>query len=199
MYEIIPKVRLNHGLYSLYVGSFAPEFNADRAALDIVVGSASDFPSYGRRLQSQKNLVAELMGQCDFVSVHAPLNAETRHLIGTEAFAAAKRGMILINTARGAVVDIDALHDALKDGTVLAAGLDVLPDEPANPQSRLIAAWQRNEPWIRHRLLLTPHSAFYTPESMRDIRAFSARTAARYLRDGRLENCVNRQFLAARG
>ena len=43
------------------------------------------------------------------------------------------------------IVDIDALYDAMKDGTVLAAGLDVLPDEPANPQSRLIAAWQRNE------------------------------------------------------
>jgi phosphoglycerate dehydrogenase-like enzyme len=142
--------------------------------------------------------LAELMGQCDFVSVHAPLNAETRHLIGPAAFAAAKRGMILINTARGPVVDIDALHDAIKDGIVLAAGLDVLPDEPANPQSRLIAAWQRNDEWIRHRLLLTPHSAFYTPESMRDIRAFSARTAARYLRDGRLENCVNKHFLVAR-
>ena len=142
--------------------------------------------------------LAELMGQCDFVSVHAPLNAETTHLIGADAFAAAKKGLILINTARGPVVDIDALYDALKDGRVLAAGLDVLPDEPANPQARLIQAWQRNEDWIRHRLLLTPHSAFYTPESMRDIRAFSSRTAARFLRDGRLENCVNKQFLVAR-
>ena len=142
--------------------------------------------------------LAELMGQCDFVSIHAPLNAETRNLIGRDAFAAAKRGMILVNTARGPIVDIDALHDAMHEGTVLAAGLDVLPEEPANPQSRLIAAWQRNEPWIRHRLVLTPHSAFYTPESMRDVRAFSARTAARYLRDRRLENCVNKQFLAPR-
>lgn len=143
--------------------------------------------------------LAELMGQCDIVSIHAPLNAETRGLIGADAFAAAKRGMILVNTARGPIVDIDALHDAMKDGIILAAGLDVLPDEPANPQSRLIAAWQRNDDWIRHRLVVTPHSAFYTPESMRDIRAFSARTAARFLRDGRLENCVNRQFLVARG
>ena len=139
--------------------------------------------------------LAELMGQCDFVSIHTPLTAETRGLIGAEAFAAAKRGMILINTARGPVVDIDALHDAMKDGTVQAAGLDVLPEEPANPQRRLIAAWQKNEDWIRHRLLLTPHSAFYTPESMRDNRGFAARTAARFLRDGRLENCVNKQFL----
>ena len=142
--------------------------------------------------------LAELMGQCDFVSIHTPLNAETRKLIGEAAFAAAKPGLILVNTARGGIVDIDALYDAMKSGRIQAAGLDVLPEEPANPQSRLIAAWQNNEDWIRHRLVLTPHSAFYTPESMRDIRAFSARTAARYLRDGRLENCVNKHFLVAR-
>ena len=51
---------------------------------------------------------------------------------------------------------------------------------------------------VLDRLVLTPHSAFYTPESMRDNRAFSARTAARFLRDGRLENCVNKQFLVTR-
>ena len=120
-------------------------------------------------------------------------------LIAAEAFATAKRGMILINTVRGPVVDIDALYDAMKDGTVLAAGLDVLPEEPANAQRRLIAAWQNNEDWIRHRLLLTPHSAFYTPESLRDNRAFAVRTAARFLRDGRVENCVNKQFLVEKG
>ena len=141
--------------------------------------------------------LAELMGQCDFVSVHAPLNAATRGLIGADAFAAAKKGLILVNTARGGVVDVDALYDAMKDGTVLAAGLDVLPEEPADPQRRLIKAWQDNEAWLRHRLVLTPHSAFYTPESMRDIRRLSSRTAARYLRDNRLENCVNRAFLTA--
>jgi phosphoglycerate dehydrogenase-like enzyme len=107
--------------------------------------------------------------------------------------------MLMIIMGCGRIVDIDALYYEMKDGIVLAAGLDVLPQEPANPQARLIAAWQRNEDWISHRLVLTPHSAFYTPESMRDNRAFASRTAARYLRDGRLENCVNKQFLVARG
>jgi phosphoglycerate dehydrogenase-like enzyme len=143
--------------------------------------------------------LAELMGQCDVVSIHTPLTAETRNMIGAEAFAVAKRGMILINTARGPIVDVDALYDAMKDGTVLAAGLDVLPEEPANVQRRLIAAWQKNEEWISHRVVLTPHSAFYTPESIHDNRAFAARTAARFLRDGRLENCVNKQFLVNKG
>ena len=64
--------------------------------------------------------------------------------------------------------------------------------------SAIFAAWQANEDWIRHRLILTPHSAFFTPESMRDNRGFASRTAARYLRDGRLENCVNKQFLVPR-
>jgi phosphoglycerate dehydrogenase-like enzyme len=68
------------------------------------------------------DLLAELMGQCDFVSVHTPLTAESRGLIGAAAFAAVKWGMILINTARGPVVDIVALYDAMKDGTVLWRG-----------------------------------------------------------------------------
>jgi phosphoglycerate dehydrogenase-like enzyme len=140
--------------------------------------------------------LAELMAQCDVVSVHTPLNDETRKLIGREAFAAARRGVIVVNTARGPIIDLDALYEAMKDGRVLAAGLDVLPEEPANLQAPLIAAWHRNEDWIRHRLVVTPHSAFFTPESVRDIRSFSARTAARYLRDGRLQNCVNLAWLA---
>jgi phosphoglycerate dehydrogenase-like enzyme len=142
--------------------------------------------------------LAELMGQSDVVSVHAPLNAETRDLIGAEALAAAKPGLILVNTARGPIVDIDALCEAMRSGRVLAAGLDVLPDEPANLEKPLIAAWASGEAWLKHRLVVTPHSAFYTPQSLRDIRLFSARTAGRYLRGGRLENCVNEAFLKTR-
>jgi phosphoglycerate dehydrogenase-like enzyme len=112
--------------------------------------------------------------------------------------ASAKPGLLLVNTARGPVVDIDALFDAMKANVVLAAGLDVLPEEPANTEKPLIAAWLAGEAWLKHRLIVTPHSAFYTPQSLRDIRLFSARTAGRYLRNGRLENCVNEAFLAHR-
>jgi lactate dehydrogenase-like 2-hydroxyacid dehydrogenase len=140
----------------------------------------------------------ELMGQSHFVSVHAPANEETRHLIGREALAAAKPGVIIINTARGPIIDIDALYDAMKDGRVLAAGLDVLPEEPADPKRPLIAAWLAGEDWLGRRLIVTPHSAFYTPQSLRDIRLLSARTAGRFLRSGRLENCVNEAFLTTR-
>ena len=139
----------------------------------------------------------ELMATSDILSVHTPLNDETRNLVDTSAFAHAKQNMILINTARGPIVDVDALHDAMKEGRVLAAGLDVLPEEPAKMDRPLLKAWGANEEWIKHRLVVTPHSAYFTPESVRDIRAFAARTAARFLRDGRLENCVNREEIAS--
>ena len=172
----------------------AKAFETDVVFYDPYKPNGSEFSLGVRRADS----LGELMAQSDIVSVHAPLNEETRGLVGAEAFAASKKGVIVINTARGPIIDLGALHDAMRSDQVLAAGLDVLPDEPANVDEPLIAAWSGNEEWIRHRLLVTPHSAFYTPQSLRDIRAFSARTAARYLRDGRLESCVNESYLAHR-
>jgi lactate dehydrogenase-like 2-hydroxyacid dehydrogenase len=132
------------------------------------------------------------------VSVHAPLTAETTKLVGRDAFAAAKPGLVLVNTARGPIVDLDALTDALRDGRIAAAGLDVLPEEPANPEHPLIRAWAAGEAWIDHRLLITPHSAFYTPESVYDMRYKGGEVALTYLTTGRLQNCVNLEFLEAR-
>ncbi len=169
----------------------AKAFDMDVVAFDPYQPNGVEFAVGVRRVDSLK----ELVSQCDVVSIHAPLNDETRGLINADILAAAKKGVIIINTARGPIIDIDALYEALKSDQVLAAGLDVLPDEPANMNKPLIAAWHQNKEWIRHRLLVTPHSAFFTPQSMRDIRAFSARTAARYLRDGVLQSCVNKQFL----
>jgi glyoxylate reductase len=75
-----------------------------------------------------------LLAASDFVSLHVPLSAETRHLIDAEALAMMKRGAILVNTSRGAVVDTAALIDALRAGHLGAVGLDVYEDEPHVPQ-----------------------------------------------------------------
>lgn len=147
---------------------------------------------------SRVDTTEELFAQSDVVSLHTPLTNETRKLVNAEVLAAAKPGLILVNTARGEVIDLDALYDAMKANRVLAAGLDVLPTEPADPDHPLIRAFSRQEPWLGHRLALTPHSAFFTPESVYDMRYKGGEIAVRYLRDGRLENCVNGAYLQRR-
>jgi lactate dehydrogenase-like 2-hydroxyacid dehydrogenase len=139
-----------------------------------------------------------LFSQSDIVSLHLPLSIETEKLINADVLNASKEGLVLINTARGPIIDLDALYDALKSNKVQAAGLDVLPEEPANPQHPLIKAWAANEEWIDHRLVLTPHSAFFTPESVYDMRYKGGEVAINYLSEGRLNNCVNAQWLTDR-
>lgn len=142
--------------------------------------------------------LGDLFAASDVVSLHVPLTGETRGMVNAEIMAASKQGLMLVNTARGEVVDLDALYNALKANHVQAAGLDVLSTEPADPTHPLIKAWHDNEPWIDHRLIVTPHSAFCTPESMHDMRYKAGRVAIEYLTDGRLQNCVNGNYLKTR-
>jgi lactate dehydrogenase-like 2-hydroxyacid dehydrogenase len=140
----------------------------------------------------------ELLGMADVVSIHSPLTNETRRLIDTTAVNAMKQGAYLINTARGEICDTSALLEGLKSGKLAAVGLDVLPSEPASPDDPLIAAWFDNEPWIRGRMLLNPHSAFYSPDSLVDLRRKAIETAIGYLREGSMANCVNPEYLTTR-
>ncbi len=137
----------------------------------------------------------ELLGMADVVTIHAPLNDSTRAMIDDAAVAAMKPGAFLINTARGPICDTAALLAGLKSGKLGAVGLDVLPKEPASTDDPLVAAWQANEPWIRGRVLLTPHAAFFSRDSLADLRRKAIETAYDYLRDGTLANCVNAEYL----
>jgi D-3-phosphoglycerate dehydrogenase len=91
----------------------------------------------------------DALGKADFVTLHVPLDATTRHLVGVAAFAAMKDGVILINCARGGIVDDDALLAALDSGKVFAAGIDVLDREPPEPDHPLLA---------RDDVIVTPHN-----------------------------------------
>jgi len=83
-------------------------------------------------------LLRELLQEADIVSLHTPLNASTRHLIGADELGLMKPSAILVNTARGPVVDEAALYEALTDGTLAAAGLDVFDQEPPLPDNPLL-------------------------------------------------------------
>ncbi len=140
----------------------------------------------------------DLLAEADVVSLHTPLTPETTHLIGRAELRAMRREAILINTARGAIVDTDALAEALEQGLIAGAGLDVLPEEPPASGGKLVQAFAQDLAWQRGRLILTPHSAWSSKASQTDARRKGVETALAYLTQGQLRNCVNQAFLPAR-
>ena len=141
----------------------------------------------------------ELLSQADIVSLHCPQTPETRNLIDDAAVADMKPGAILLNTARGGIVDTDAVARGLRSGRLCAAGLDVLAVEPLDRSHPLFAAWIRQEDWLEGRLVVTPHAAFYTPQSLFDMRRLSTMTVVQFLNEGKLRSCVNLDLLGSYG
>jgi phosphoglycerate dehydrogenase-like enzyme len=114
----------------------------------------------------------ELMETSDIVSVHVPLNADTRGLVSAGLFARIKPGAIFVNTSRGPVADEAALLQALQNGRVSAAGLDVLDGEPAIAEHPLLAYARSYE-----NLLITPHCGGFSPDAVAVVSAHAARVA----------------------
>ncbi len=124
----------------------------------------------------------ELLAASDIVSLHVPLTTDTHHLLSRDAMARMKPNAVLINTSRGAVVDEDALVDALRGGRLAAAGLDVFEVEPVAPGNALLDL---------DNVVLTPHVTWYTADTMRRYLTEAVANCPR-LRDGQpLANVVN--------
>lgn len=140
----------------------------------------------------------DLLALADVVSIHVPGTDSTRNMFDASAFSASRPGQIIVNTARGQVLNLDDLAAAIRQGRIGGAALDVLVPEPPNPDHPLIRAWRDAEPWIAGRLIITPHAAFHSPSSARDLRLKSVEQVINYLRHGRLSSCVNRGNLQAR-
>jgi phosphoglycerate dehydrogenase-like enzyme len=98
----------------------------------------------------------ELLTTSDIISLHVPLADNTRHLLDREAIARLKKGAVVVNTARGELIDTAALVAALDDGRVAAAGLDVFEDEP-NPDLELLS--------VQPNVVMSPHVAWLTPQT----------------------------------
>jgi D-3-phosphoglycerate dehydrogenase len=124
----------------------------------------------------------ELLAKSDYVSLHTPLTAENRHSFGAAQFARMKPSAYLINTARGGLIDHDALLTALNEGKLAGAALDVQDPEPPD----------LSRPIFRHeRVIVTPHAAFVSEESLANLRSRVARQVAARLTGGMPENVVN--------
>jgi phosphoglycerate dehydrogenase-like enzyme len=132
-----------------------------------------------------------LLARTDVLSVHAPLTKETRNLIGARQIGLLRPQAVLVNTARGPIVDLDGIYEHLKSGHLAAAGLDVVPIEPpVEPLPKLIAAYRAREPWTIGRLVITPHAAFWSPQAEHDTRVKAAETMRAALLSNRPQNVI---------
>ncbi|MQF69497.1 C-terminal binding protein [SAR202 cluster bacterium AD-804-J14_MRT_500m] len=142
--------------------------------------------SEGSRAGAEVVDLQTLLKESDFVSLHCPLTAETRHLIGKPELNIMKRDAFLINAARGPLVDEEALYQALKNGQIAGAGVDVLT-ESSPPNDHPLFQLQN--------LIITPHVAFFSQESTLELEHRAAREVIRVLNNDMPENLVNPQVI----
>jgi len=130
-----------------------------------------DFPAYVERVSKE-----ELFKQADLVSLHTPLNDETRGMINASVLNLMQPESFLVNSARGGLVNIDDLLQALDSNRLKGAGLDVLPVEPPQTSSAIVQ---------HKRVLLSPHAAFYSEVAAAELRRKAAQNLIDWHRNGR--------------
>jgi D-3-phosphoglycerate dehydrogenase len=130
----------------------------------------------------------ELLGRADFLTIHTPVTDETRGLLGREAFSKVRKGVRLVNAARGGLVDEDALLEAIDNGTIAAAALDVFSTEPLPADSPLLG---------NPKIITTPHLGASTTEAQEGVALTVAEQMRDYLLTGTLRGAVNAPSMAA--
>lgn len=121
-----------------------------------------------------------LLEQSDYITLHVPLTPDTRGILNAEAFSRMKPTVCVINTARGPLIDNDALYDAIQAGKIRGAGLDVIDGDLEG--ARRFAAMES--------VLITPHTAYYSERSDWNVRAQAGELIVEYMRNGTLKNVI---------
>ncbi|WP_249975635.1 D-2-hydroxyacid dehydrogenase [Vreelandella olivaria] len=125
----------------------------------------------GNEANDRRPALDELLPDADVISLHCPLNEATKHLINKERLTNAKPSLLIINCARGGIIDEEAALDALRSGQIGGLAVDVLPVEPPTEGHPLLEALAEAEPL---NLIVTPHNAWITPEARQNIVALTA-------------------------
>jgi C-terminal binding protein len=171
----------------------ATAMRARAFGLDVIFYDPYVYDGYDKALGFERvESLNEVARRANIVSFHTPLTDETFQMFNQEFVDMLENQIILLNAARGSIINIKVLEQAMRDGNVKAAGLDVLPEEPNTDSQKLIADWERKEPWIKNRIILTPHVAFYSPEGYIEMRTKAALEAKRVLEGKPPRNQVNR-------
>jgi D-3-phosphoglycerate dehydrogenase len=146
-------------------------------------------PDQARDLEIESASMDEVFSRADFLTVHTPLTSETRGLVGAQAFAKMRKGVRIINCARGGLVDEAALYDAIKSGIVAGAALDVFEQEPPPPDHPLLGLEE---------VIVTPHLGASTTEAQEGVAVTVAEQMRDYLLTGALRGAVNVPALGAK-
>lgn len=125
-----------------------------------------------KKFNVQRVDLEKLVTTSDFISLNCPLTPQTHHLINAQRLQSMKSTAYLVNTARGDIIDNNALHEALNKGWIAGAGLDVLPEEPPSPDLNLLDL---------DNAIITPHAAFWSEESIYDLQVTAAEEVVRVL------------------
>jgi len=141
---------------------------------------------YGLKYASFKRVLAE----SDFLAIHVPLTPQTNHFIGEKQLQMMKPSSILVNLSRGPVVDTDALHQALTNGTIAGAGLDVFDPEPVPTDHPILGL---------DNVVVLPHIGSASNRSRRDMHLLAARNLVAGLNGDRLEECANPEVYESLG
>lgn len=142
--------------------------------MEVVAASPHLDPTRLRELDVKGLALDELLRTSDIISLHTPLTSGTAQLLDKAAFAKMRRGVIIVNTARGGLIDLNALQASIDEGIVAAVALDVLEREPFPDLSM---------PLLRNpNVTITPHIAWYSEDAVRDLGILAAEEALRYLR-----------------
>ena len=166
---------IGYGRIGRTVAKRASGFDMNIIYYDPTIAPGSGLP--GRQVD-----LPTLLRESDFVSVHTPLTPETHHMINRAAFSQMKPSAVLVNTARGPVVDPAALYEALRDGQIFAAGLDVTEPEPIPLDSPLLTL---------DNLIIVPHIASASIRTREQMAVMAADNLIAGLKGERLPNCVN--------
>src|SRR5213592_3095392 len=182
----------NKTLGIIGMGRIGSELSRRAIAFGMRVLAFDPYLSVSRARSLQVELVEELdelLAAADFISLHTPLTAETHHLLNAERLAKTKRGVRVINCARGGLLDEQALADAISNGHVAGAALDVFETEPLPVDSLL-----RKIP----QLVLTPHLGASTAEAQESVGIEIAQSIRAALLEGTIRNAVNMPTLDAK-
>jgi len=188
MKAVVPIHRLRGTVLGLVAFGQIPQLVAPKAqafGMQVITYDPYVSDEVLKRANVRRVELDELIRTSDYISLHCPLTAETKHLFGADAFQKMKRSAYLVNTARGPVIHEAALAQALDQKLIAGAALDVMEKEPPGT-SPLFG---------RDNIIVTPHTSFYSEESLVDLQTKAAEEVVRVLSGQAPRNPVNPEVL----